>query len=91
MLFRSENIILQLSKKAKILDFGCGYGRICQKVWRMGYRNVVGYDCSPRMIERGQLECFSHSETKIFDAESLGGSPARAILFSGEKSKNAFT
>lgn len=180
---RIENIILQLSKEAKIIDFGCGYGRISQKVWGMGYRNVVGYDGSPRMIERGQLEfphlnlntltgdtipeptesvdfvflcavltcipnknnrqeviselyrilrvggkicvcefavveeksyssngafystmgipmkhfhqaelekeleCFSHSETKIFDAESLGGSPARVILVSAEKSK----
>ena len=42
-----------LSKDAAILDYGCGYGRICAQLAARGYRHVTGVDISERMIERG--------------------------------------
>lgn len=51
-----ENTISRLNKKARILDLGCGYGRISQKIWETGYQNIIGYDCSRKMIERGHKE-----------------------------------
>ncbi len=43
-----------LSKDANILDYGCGYGRICAELADAGYRHVTGVDISARMIERGR-------------------------------------
>ncbi|MEY4548197.1 MAG: hypothetical protein RL685_4392 [Pseudomonadota bacterium] len=37
----------------RILDFGCGYGRICQELVDAGYRDVVGVDSAAEMIRRG--------------------------------------
>jgi SAM-dependent methyltransferase len=39
---------------AKILDYGCGYGRVCSELADAGYRNVVGMDISSEMVRRGR-------------------------------------
>jgi SAM-dependent methyltransferase len=39
---------------AKILDYGCGYGRTCSELIDAGYRNVIGIDISEEMIKRGR-------------------------------------
>ncbi len=39
--------------KSKILDFGCGYGRIMKELIDCGYTDVVGIDPSSAMVERG--------------------------------------
>jgi len=45
-----------LSRDSRILDYGCGYGRLCQELARAGYRNVVGLDSSAEMIQRGRQQ-----------------------------------
>ena len=45
-----------VSKEASILDFGCGYGRTCDELYRNGYTHVTGVDSSHGMIRRGQKE-----------------------------------
>ncbi len=42
-----------LSKDSKILDFGCGYGRVCNQFLEKSYKNIVGIDISKKMIKRG--------------------------------------
>jgi SAM-dependent methyltransferase len=37
----------------KILDYGCGYGRMCAQLREAGYQDVVGVDISSEMIKRG--------------------------------------
>ncbi len=39
------------SKNARILDFGCGYGRIMDELKKDGYHNVCGVDISEGMIK----------------------------------------
>ena len=39
---------------ARVIDFGCGYGRLVAELTALGWRNVVGVDTSERMIERGR-------------------------------------
>ncbi|NWO04821.1 MAG: class I SAM-dependent methyltransferase [Alteromonadaceae bacterium] len=43
-----------ISRKAKVLDFGCGYGRISNELTECGYIDVTGVDTSFAMIERGR-------------------------------------
>ncbi len=43
-------------REGKILDYGCGYGRISKQLWDHGYKNITGIDSSPNMIERGNRE-----------------------------------
>ncbi|MHB1000644.1 MAG: class I SAM-dependent methyltransferase [Armatimonadota bacterium] len=45
-----------VSPDQRILDYGCGYGRICRELWDNGYRNIIGIDSSPKMIERAKQE-----------------------------------
>ncbi len=40
--------------EAKILDVGCGYGRILDVLYQEGYRELTGADISEGMVERGK-------------------------------------
>lgn len=33
-----------LDKNSKIVEYGCGYGRILNNLWQSGYRNLQGFD-----------------------------------------------
>ena len=39
-----------------VLDFGCGYGRITKQLYELGFKNIVGYDPSSKMISRAIVE-----------------------------------
>jgi len=45
-----------VDKKARVLDYGCGYGRSLRDLAGLGYKNAVGVDFSARMIERARRE-----------------------------------
>ena len=42
--------------EARLLDFGCGYGRTLTELARLGYRDAVGVDFAPAMIARGRRQ-----------------------------------
>ncbi|WP_326573317.1 class I SAM-dependent methyltransferase [Actinacidiphila glaucinigra] len=39
---------------ARILDYGCGYGRVMGELSERGFSDVSGVDLSPALIERGR-------------------------------------
>lgn len=43
-------------RKARILDFGCGYGRIMAELAKAGYTDLTGIDFSAPLVERGRAE-----------------------------------
>ncbi|MEV8544070.1 class I SAM-dependent methyltransferase [Streptomyces sp. NPDC051572] len=43
-----------LSRRAAILDYGCGYGRTMEELEQHGFDNLTGADTSPAMIERAR-------------------------------------
>lgn len=42
------------ARDARILDFGCGQGRLCGELVQLGFTAVVGVDSSPEMIRAAQ-------------------------------------
>jgi SAM-dependent methyltransferase len=40
-------------KTARILDVGCGYGRVTNELYQSGFKYIQGVDYSQKMIERG--------------------------------------
>lgn len=49
-----ERLSSFLTKESKILEYGCGYGRLMQILNKNGYHNLVGFDFAESMIERGK-------------------------------------
>jgi SAM-dependent methyltransferase len=45
-----------VDRSARILDYGCGYGRIAGQLHAAGYAGVMGVDPSPGMIMRARAE-----------------------------------
>jgi ubiquinone/menaquinone biosynthesis C-methylase UbiE len=43
-----------LTKNSKILEYGCGYGRLMQILNGHGYHNLIGFDFAQSMITRGK-------------------------------------
>ncbi|OEU88227.1 methyltransferase type 11 [Streptomyces abyssalis] len=70
-------------RDARVLDYGCGYGRLTAQLVELGYGDVHGVDPSRALIERGRRE---HPELPLlrFDALPLpfdDGSFDAALLF----------
>ena len=75
--------LAELPKEARILDYGCGYGRTQAELAEAGWTNSVGVDFAAGMIERGRR---THSELDLRHINSLpldapDGSFDAAILF----------
>ncbi|MPZ19138.1 MAG: methyltransferase domain-containing protein [Luteitalea sp.] len=45
-----------VSREAGVLDYGCGYGRLCRELRSAGYSNIIGVDPSSAMIDRARAE-----------------------------------
>ena len=61
-----------MQPEARILDYGCGYGRALRTLHDAGFANTVGLDSSTAMIERGRAQ---------WPDLNLQSCPGRAIPF----------
>ena len=55
---------------ARVIELGCGYGRVVSMLHRVGFTKVVGYDVSPRMIEIGR-ERDASLDLRLMDFTSI--------------------
>ncbi|MFF4249679.1 class I SAM-dependent methyltransferase [Streptomyces sp. NPDC001663] len=46
--------LAEVARDARILDYGCGYGRVTAELKDRGFSEVSGADPSPGLIERGR-------------------------------------
>ena len=46
--------LAEVSPDARVLDYGCGYGRVMAELSEHGFCDVSGVDLSPAVIERGR-------------------------------------
>ena len=52
--FQMNEFKKHVSKDMKILDVGCGYGRVLNQLSEAGYKSLNGVDFSSGMIDRGK-------------------------------------
>lgn len=74
-----------LSPDSRILDLGCGYGRVLGLLFDEGYRNLIGLDPAPAMIARGRVRFPGIQFQELNSAPRLplsDGSVDATILFS---------
>ncbi len=68
--FREDLVRRNFPLNARILDYGCGYGRTLQQLWKMGYRRLLALDFSVAMINTGR-SMYPHLELQIGNAGGL--------------------
>jgi SAM-dependent methyltransferase len=49
-----EQLNQLLCRDSKILDYGCGYGRVSNDLYLHGYTNIIGIDFSTNIIDKGR-------------------------------------
>lgn len=78
-----KNFTLPFNKKAfrrlvalegRVLDFGCGYGRMCAILDRLGYRKTTGLDIAEKMINRGRKRN-PHLDLRVLNPGQWPGRP----------------
>jgi SAM-dependent methyltransferase len=65
-----ERVNQWLSRESRILDFGCGYGRLLGELFEVGYRNLVGFDFSPAMIAAARAR-FPEIEFNVLESSEI--------------------
>ncbi len=65
-----SDLLRTIPTESKILDFGCGYGRISKQLRSLGYLNTVGIDSSREMIGRGLRE-FPYLDLRVSTSTHL--------------------
>ena len=73
-----------LSTDGRILDFGCGYGRSLGELFNAGYRDLIGFDFSPAMIQaaRARFPEITFEELQSSTIPLPDSSVDGALLFS---------
>src|SRR5436190_20081938 len=49
-----DRLLQYIDKRAMIIDYGCGYGRIVKKLIESGFSDIAGFDSSVELIKRGE-------------------------------------
>lgn len=62
----NEKFLSSLPKNIKILDAGCGYGRVLQYLEKMGFKDLTGFDISRDYIDEAKRIC---PKAKIFTSD----------------------
>ena len=87
-LWESERILIEkyIRKDARVLELGCGAGRVANAMAGMGYGGVVATDFSPEMVEAAEKIALSKGlslEFKVCDATRIcfESSAFEAVVF----------
>ena len=52
--FQMDRFKLYVPEESRILDVGCGYGRILNELYQAGFKKICGIDFSQKMIEKAK-------------------------------------
>ena len=59
-------------KTCKVLDLGCGTGLVGNALAKRGFKNIVGFDISPKMLEQAKQKAV-YARLSELDLLSLNG------------------
>ncbi|MEN6626375.1 MAG: methyltransferase domain-containing protein [Candidatus Sumerlaeia bacterium] len=65
-----ERFARLVPKGGRVLDLGCGYGRICGELLEAGWQHVAGVDISPEMIRRGR-ELYPGADLRVLETDRV--------------------
>lgn len=68
--FQKDLFMEYVSKSARVLDVGCGYGRTLEELYQMDYRDLLGLDFSAGMIQRGH-ETYPYLDLRVKETERI--------------------
>jgi 2-polyprenyl-3-methyl-5-hydroxy-6-metoxy-1,4-benzoquinol methylase len=68
MLFLNKADLLR--REFAILEIGCGVGKLCNRLYEMGYENITGTDISPSAVAYGKNR-FPHLNLLAMDASAV--------------------
>lgn len=79
--FQADAFSKYVSKDGIVVDVGCGYGRTLNELAKQGYTNLIGFDFSKGMTERGKREFPSLDlRVKIDDTIELPDESVDAVI-----------
>ena len=82
--FQAERFSKYVEKNDLIIDVGCGYGRTLNELYQSGYTNLLGFDISDKMIERGRKQYpYLNLKLKKDDSIELQDNNADAVILFG--------
>jgi SAM-dependent methyltransferase len=68
-----------MGRSARVLDYGCGYGRVMAELGHHGFEDVLGVDISAALIERGRRSGRAWGSTSSGRRRRSAGRPAASI------------
>jgi SAM-dependent methyltransferase len=77
-----ERLGQYVSPDSRIVDVGCGYGRVLGQLYAEGYRNLIGVDPAPQMIAaaRDRYPAIDFQELTAPPALPLADASVEAVL-----------
>jgi len=85
-LWKSELVLIEQyfpDQQARLLEAGCGAGRVAVGLWHQGYRNVTAFDFASELVEQAENLAREQGITGLTflhaDATALSGSPHSAL------------
>lgn len=60
-----------VSPSAKIVDYGCGYGRLVSQLSDQHFSNIIGFDTSDNLVKQGQ----ENETSNLFHIENIDSLP----------------
>jgi SAM-dependent methyltransferase len=92
-LWKSEQLLIErffTDKNARLLEAGCGAGRVTLGLWQLGYRQIVAFDFAEELVEqarylaeeRGAAIPIHHADaTQPLAVHPSGSAPFEGALF----------
>lgn len=74
-LWKSETVLIErffTDKKARLLEAGCGAGRVSVAMWDMGYRDLTAFDFAEELLDQARCLATERGATgvKFFHADA---------------------
>jgi len=93
-LWKSERNLIERflpEKNSRLLEAGCGAGRVAVGLWHQGYRQITAFDFAQELVEQAQnlageqgipdLRFFQADATRLDDCSALNGAKFDGALF----------